>query len=321
MARGIRPFIVWGSAFPQERLIFGWPLDDAIAYSLPRNGSEFIVLPSGVTDAWLTGHDSILAARVRSIPRVDELLPRPATGWEGAAGWDAFLRWAREGGAFTLYPDGRNHVLSPEMDTDTDANGVVNDFLSSTGGTAGMTATFTRDGTDGAQQIGLTGTGDATSFAQVYQDLYGRFVEGMSLVISADVRHVSLVNAVANLRVQGLDASGVMITQSAASANAGASYGRVSVAYTVPANTRRVRAIFRVTSNNTSAKSGSARCRDMMLEVGTTASASYVGQPGGVSCFLRSPLDAPAGTLEKQINYRALDLELRAVDGTSFTGF
>lgn len=318
MARGIRPFIVWGTSAPQERLIFGWPLDSALTYPIPRNGSEWVTLPSGVVDAWLVGHDSVLTAKVRSIPRVDEITPRPASGWESPGGWDAFLRWAREGGAFTLFADGRNHVSASNMDTDTDASGVVNDFTSGAGGTAGVTPTYSLNGGERAQQIAVAGTGDATSWVQVRQDVAGRFVAGMTVTLSADAIS-GLTSATAHVRIQALDAA-LAVLGELASGNATGAYSRLSTgAFTVPAGTRYLRVIFRVQSLDALAKSGNARCRDMMLSVGTET--VYVAQPGGVSCYLQAPLDTPAGSLERNLNYRALDLELRAADGSNFTGF
>lgn len=94
--RNLRPAIVWGDAF-ENILLFGYPLDEAVSYPLPREGSEQVQGDSGEEDAWDNGTDQYLEGKVRWIPRETGNTPEgvSATGWEGATGWAAFLSWAR----------------------------------------------------------------------------------------------------------------------------------------------------------------------------------------------------------------------------------
>lgn len=110
--RGKFPKIVWNG----NTILFGVPLDQAVAFSRPSPGSERARAASGVRDAWLTGIDQILRGAVRWIPGEDETCPygHTATGWDGATGWRAFLEYAWEGNAFAFYPDkdvGTNYVM------------------------------------------------------------------------------------------------------------------------------------------------------------------------------------------------------------------
>jgi hypothetical protein len=92
-----------GTAF-ETLLNLGYPLDEAVAYSRPQEGSQFVFLPSGEADGWDAGTAHRLDAVVRWIPREDTATPL-ATGWDGATGWRAFLEWARRGNPFWLSPD------------------------------------------------------------------------------------------------------------------------------------------------------------------------------------------------------------------------
>lgn len=115
--RGKVPRIVWNG----NTLIFGYPLDSAVSYSLAREGSEYIRNEAGVTDAWLKGEDHVLDGEVRWIT--------PAQ-WEAASGWRAFLAWCRNGGTFAFFPDkdaGTNYTctlheplhIKPDLETDS----------------------------------------------------------------------------------------------------------------------------------------------------------------------------------------------------------
>lgn len=88
----------------RNTLSFGYPLDSAVSYPEPREGSEWAQAPSGVEDAWDGGADELLEGDARWIPTVNTTDP-VATGWDGAAGWAAFLTWARKKNALRLYPD------------------------------------------------------------------------------------------------------------------------------------------------------------------------------------------------------------------------
>jgi hypothetical protein len=92
-------------------LEFWGPLAQARAWSQPGPGSEVLEIESGEEDAWVEdgpdGMDQLLDGVVQYIPAEDGIKPDglPVSGWNGPAGWDAFLRYARDGGAFDYYPD------------------------------------------------------------------------------------------------------------------------------------------------------------------------------------------------------------------------
>lgn len=99
------PKIVWTT----NTLEFGWPLDAAVSWSEPAEGSEFGVNPSsGEFDAWIVREEPRLAATVRWIPTANAFGwgTVPITGWDGATGFNEFLKWARLGGnTFAFHPD------------------------------------------------------------------------------------------------------------------------------------------------------------------------------------------------------------------------
>lgn len=99
--RNLRPVILWGDAL-DKYVYCGYPLDEAVSYGLPREGSEQVQGSSGVEDGWDEGTDYYLAGSARHIPREGANTPEGvfATGWEDADGWDAFLAWARTGKEF-----------------------------------------------------------------------------------------------------------------------------------------------------------------------------------------------------------------------------
>ena len=97
------PKITWGASFANT-LNIGYPLDNPVAFNDPRDGTEILVMESGVRDAWETGDDEYLAGDIRWIPGADTIDP-VATGWDGATGFKAFLKWARQMNQFRFYPD------------------------------------------------------------------------------------------------------------------------------------------------------------------------------------------------------------------------
>jgi hypothetical protein len=103
MAQGEKPRITWGTSFGNT-LNIGYPLDRAIAYPLPRGGSEFIQSRSGVEEAWIVGDDYYLSGSIRWIPTSTTTNP-VATGWDGATGFEAFLVWARKRNIFRWIPN------------------------------------------------------------------------------------------------------------------------------------------------------------------------------------------------------------------------
>lgn len=85
-------------------LHLGYPLDEAVSYSRPAEGSAMAFLPSGAVDAWDAGETHVLQATVRWIPRENTASPL-ATGWDGVTGFRAFLAHARRGNPCWLSPD------------------------------------------------------------------------------------------------------------------------------------------------------------------------------------------------------------------------
>ena len=100
------PKITWGTSFANT-LYPGYPLDNPVAYPQQREGSEVDESPSGIRDAWNLGDEELLEADARWIPGTAGTTPEgnTITGWDGATGWQAFLKWAREMNPFRLYPD------------------------------------------------------------------------------------------------------------------------------------------------------------------------------------------------------------------------
>lgn len=112
------PKIQWDTA--PNTLEFGWPLDAAVSYLEPVEGSTLVVAPSGVRDSWIVREEPRLAATARWIPTTDGTgFGVPITGWDGATGWRAFLSFARTGQTFEFFPDRdlvtsiTSHLVSP----------------------------------------------------------------------------------------------------------------------------------------------------------------------------------------------------------------
>lgn len=97
------PQIKFGSAYTGT-LTIGYPLDNAVAYSKNRDGSEYVQSPSGVEDAWIVGTDFTLSGDIRWIPTTASTNPSQS-GWDDTIGWQSFLESARAKNAFRWYPD------------------------------------------------------------------------------------------------------------------------------------------------------------------------------------------------------------------------
>jgi hypothetical protein len=104
MAVGTKPKITWGTSFAST-ITFGYPLDSAVSWTEPSEGSVIRRLTNGVMDAWIEGHEARLRAEVRWIPSTATTTPVAATGWDDVNGWCDFLEWAREGHIFRFYPN------------------------------------------------------------------------------------------------------------------------------------------------------------------------------------------------------------------------
>jgi hypothetical protein len=95
------PAITWGTSFTNT-LTIQYPVDNWSAYSVPREGSDWVVSLSGLESAWIVGYDYYLACDIRWIPTATA---NGITGWDGSTGWDAFLRWAQAKHQFRWIPD------------------------------------------------------------------------------------------------------------------------------------------------------------------------------------------------------------------------
>lgn len=99
--RGKVPSILWGAAFVNT-LLFEYPLDSVVTYSMSRDGGETLQGRSGIEEAWVVGYDQMLAGDARWLRGVAS---GGITGWDGATGWRAFLEWAWAKNVFRFCPD------------------------------------------------------------------------------------------------------------------------------------------------------------------------------------------------------------------------
>lgn len=99
------PRVTWEAAFANQ-LDLAFPLDNPNQWSDPGEGSEVGEAPSGVRDVWKTRDDQFLSGDLAWIPPTDTTIHgNAATGWYGATGVAAFLRWVRDGNIFRWIPD------------------------------------------------------------------------------------------------------------------------------------------------------------------------------------------------------------------------
>lgn len=106
MAAGQIPKVTWGAAFANTWEL-GYPLDVVLAYSQPREGSEFAKSPSGEEDSWITATDYFLQGLSRWIPIANGTTPdgTTITGWDGATGVDSALIFLRAKNVGRFFPD------------------------------------------------------------------------------------------------------------------------------------------------------------------------------------------------------------------------
>jgi hypothetical protein len=122
-----------------NELRFGYPLLKPLAW--PQEGSNFhrMRYDSGFEDAWDDGsRDEMLAGKVIMIPAesgLDTNWNTNVTGWNGAAGWRAFLESARDGDPFQFWRDQDNlasailsYLVEPKRDGPNDAWGMTRDL-------------------------------------------------------------------------------------------------------------------------------------------------------------------------------------------------
>lgn len=320
--RGIRPRIRWGATWGND-LVVPWPLDDAIAYGAPREGSDWVIAPSGASDAWIVGTDYYLEGDLRWLPG-EPRADRPASGWDyhatpgDARGVEGWLAWARQQNTLRYYPDGRNLLDSPRMSADSDANGVVTDFTAQQSG--GMTVAYALDSTDGAQLVTVSAAGAAANRAGVVQD-YPAPLIGELFSAAAEIRLASLTNGMTGeLALEALTSGGAVLASVVLGGLTQTSFGRVAAnGLVVPSSAASVRVAVRLVAASASS-TGELRVRNASLERRSTASAAYVDNPGYRACTLAEPrTDPPA--LETASLLRRMRIRLRAADGAPFTGY
>ncbi len=98
--------------YARPTILFGQHIDVSRAWSQPRAGSQWVLSPSGVEDAWITGDDEMLAGVVRWVPILDTANPQNRTGWDGRredpmvnVGWANFLKFAQTAQIVVFSPD------------------------------------------------------------------------------------------------------------------------------------------------------------------------------------------------------------------------
>lgn len=190
--RGLPSRIRWGGASLIANAVdIGYPLDAAVAYSQPREDSDFV--KGAVEDAWVPGHEYFLEGDVRWIPGEDRT-PPAQTGWDGDRGVDAALRWLREKNTARFYPDARNLLLNGEMTDGTlRAGGETVAAEWSDAARVGASAlTITTEAGNG-QKLDATVTGAGT-YCIIGQEV-PNLVAGETVTVAAEVL---CVNASAN---------------------------------------------------------------------------------------------------------------------------
>jgi hypothetical protein len=285
-------------------------VDRAIAYSEPRDGSDFAMTASGVEDAWTLGTDEFFEADLRQIPREDALTPYRTVGWNGAGGLQAAFKWARDKNILLVHPDARNLVVSPTMGTDG-GGGVAADFVSS-GAAAGLTRAI--DVPTAAQRFDATAALAASTY-WVQQDVRG-VMAGEVQTLSGEYKVTGTVQA--RLILIAYDISNANIGQQSIGALTSAAFVRVACpALALPANTAYVRVhpeiVVPVLGN-----SGSVYWRNLMLERAGAASAAFIDNPVYPATLI-DPMKGPPD-LENSL-LRRIHVKLRSSTSTPWDGY
>jgi hypothetical protein len=185
--RGYRPRLLWGSTY-QNALDPLLAFENANAWPAPREGSEEVQLYSGIEDASVVW-DYYLRGDVRWIPEETELgeYGTRVSGWNGADGWSAALRWMGEKNQPILCPDSRNLLRSPSMDV------AIPSARWATLTAPNVSATYSNDD-DGIKAAFSATASDVVNYAFVGQVVPG-IIAGESLSLSVAYRTANLVGA------------------------------------------------------------------------------------------------------------------------------
>jgi hypothetical protein len=321
--RSIRPRIMWGPTF-QKEVVFGYPLDSAVAYREPRAGSEWVQGASGVEDAWVLGPDELLEGDVRWLP-ISRTASPLVTGWHGGPGGDGdgkgikdWLSDARKKNVFRWHPDGRNLLLQPALVADADVNGIADSWTFNKA--AGVTGAGTIDVGTSSQKITVTANTGANGFAEVYQELFGDFAPGDQITIAVEYQTAALV-ATANARVyvQTMDAANTVL--GAASILSGLTAGgftRVMITHTVQAGAvDHIRVRLRMFLNAIG-DTGIAYFRNAVCVRGAVDPGVFIDNVY-FPMYLVDPMNGPP-ELENDLT-RKLHLKMRTSDASAIVGY
>lgn len=314
------PRINWGDTL-QCWLNVAHPLEAPTSGSEPRDGFETIRLPSGTEDVWNMPDDYFLRGRVRSIPITDDAY-LAATGWDGATGWRAFLEWARRKKSCQFYPDVRNLLVSGALATDSNADGIANDFTIAN--SAGVTATFGVDSvTELAQHVTLTGGAPAAGYVAGVSQTINGVIPGETVTASVECKPGTFINASPRLYIyaqSGVNGGGSTITANSGIMNTTpGQYARGSVSLTLPAGCQSI--FVRCFVYTTAAGgTGDAWFRNVMLERSARMSGLYLDQPAPIECMLVDPMKGQGDVDPDNPYFRSVDLVLRTT-GAAFSGY
>ena len=305
MARFNIPRITYGNGTVIQA---GLPLDNVTSYPEPREGSVFSMAPSGIEDAWYLGDDQFLEGDWRFIPTVDSLFPYPATGWD--SGVRQWLSFARQKQTFRFYPDSRNLVSNPTMTTDTNSDGLADDWYTLGGPGMGIQTS------EGAQRLDINNPYSSDSFYTLNQGVYG--IQATEVItLSVETRFTLTNGGQTYCDLQTFDGNGTNIGELAMYANVGqTTYTRIAITCMVPTNTVRVGVMFGVRAH--AGTTGQAYFRNAMLERAASPSPVFIDSPYNV-CYLNAPMNG-APTIEND-GTRTLKLRLRDANQQPFTGY
>lgn len=311
MSRGYRPRFLWGGSSDIANAVdFGYPLDSANAYSMDREGSEAVQLASGVEDASQAGQDYYLDGVARWIPAEDALASgsvRRATGWNGTTGVDAALHWMRGRRTARFYPDNRNLALNPTAITDTNADGVANDWTADWSGVSGTRTWSIASG----QQLVVTGAN--TGYYWTRCRVPG-LLPGETLTFGADITTSGLSSSQCFYEVQARTSADAFLSNVLSGTTGSASTRVTGTASALPATTACAYInigvqVFGATGSGTVTFTNVSLRRD--------GSSAYVANEY-VACYLVPDGLGTAPTLERDAS-RSVALRLRAT--SAFTGY
>lgn len=327
--RGLPCRFVWGDQYDQIVDVAGG-LDEALAYPLPRDGSDWAIGTAGDALAWRTGTDYYLEGKARFIPTDGSTLGTMYgvrhTGWDEANGWRAMLEWARWKNPLRFFPDARNLLTSPRLNSDGDADGVPDGWLSY-GTPSAANCSRAVDAGEQALKVAVLAGGNTGAAANV--GCYQRFaatqvVTGEKLTVSGEVRLNGPANgSYGRVMIYAYDAALKSLGSVGAvqAADTGTGYVRIAATQATPAGTAWIYAYVAlyVPANTATLSAGTVWLRNVQLERGAVASSAFIDQPGYRAAYLVAPTE---GRPERDDNgMRRVPLVLRAADRAPFTGY